>query len=173
MRSSFFVLLCLLVFSSLSGYPKTRLIYSGSAIGKPASDSLHIKTIHRAFLADKLILKLDDKKKIKVEASSVWGYEASDNTIYRYNKGEFLTVKDADGLVIYSAHHGKSTSWYFSKTADSEVFHLTTKNLKKQFADNACFLAQLKSIKWYQDYTDYSRHSKHYRIASLYKSCGS
>jgi len=52
------------------------------------------------------------------------------------------------------------------------MFKLTTKNLKKNFSDNPCFLEKIdKELKWYQDYSSFDKSKGIFRIIEFYKSC--
>ena len=154
-----------------------QLVYNSNQIGQPITDSLNIKYVYPAFWHDSLKVRFANKEKLVLPNDSIWGTKYGEN-YYRYFKKRFYRLNQIDSLVVYSMHHstGKSshTSYYFSKNVNSDIFQLTKKKLRIQFASDSCFLESIKDgFKWYQDYSKFDKLTDSYRIVDIYKRCHS
>lgn len=175
MKNLIFAILVCAVVNSTFGQ-KTRIIFNSSNITEPSKDTLCIKKIRTAFWSDSVIVKLKNKQKLIFGPDKIWGYQSKNKTIYRYFNGEFIEVRQIDSLVFYSKHRAgyksSHTDYFMSKTLDSEVFKLTSKNLKKHFSDNPCFIEKInKELKWYQDYSSFDRSKGSFKLIEFYKAC--
>ena len=93
----------------------------------------------------------DKGKKVKLEKKNIYGYVNDQKEVVRiYNGSEYLLAEDGSiQIYIQTNHVAKSKgfnvikSYYFSKSAESEILPLTKENLKKAFSTNAAFLALL------------------------------
>jgi hypothetical protein len=153
---------------------KIRLIYKSIDINKSSNDTLQIKRVRSATFSDSVIVRLKNKTKIVLPPDKIWGYQDDDSIIHRYYEGEFFELRQQDILFIYSKKSGKysTDSYYFSKGADGKLLSMKWKNIKKEFAENTCFLNKMdKELKWYQDYSSYNSKTKTYRIIEFFKSC--
>ena len=151
---------------------KFKLIYKSSDINKPSKDDLDIKRVRHAIFSDSVIVTLKNKKKLILSQDKIWGYQNDEGTLFRCYDGEFFKLRQQDTLFIYSQACGKSTDYYFSKGVDGKILGINWKNLKKQFADNTCFLNKIDNeLKWYQDYSSYNSKTKSYRIIEFFKTC--
>lgn len=166
----------ILSFNSVFGQ-RTRIIFNSSNVPDNIQDTLLIKSIRIAFWSDSIIVKLKNKQKLVFGSEDIWGYQSKDKSIYRYYNGEFIEVRKIDTLNFYSkkryGYKSSHTDYYLSKTLDSEMFKLTTRNLKKYFSDNPCFIGKINNeLKWYQDYSSFDKSKGTFRIIEFYKSCG-
>jgi hypothetical protein len=152
-----------------------QLVYNSNQIGQPITDSLKIKYVYPAFWSDSLVVRLTNKEKRVLPNDSIWGIKYGED-YYRYFKKRFYRLNQLASLVVYSIHHstGKSshTDYYFSKNENSEIFRLTRKKLRTQFASDSCVLEAIKfGFKWYQSYSKFDKQTNSYRIVDLYKKC--
>jgi hypothetical protein len=154
---------------------KTRILFNSADINKVATDTLNIKRIRSSFWTDTVVVHLKGNRKLKLAPEKVWGYKDKDQTVYRYYNGEFIEVRQIDDIIVYRKVRGakpRTTTFYISKTLDSEMLKLNSKNIKKLFADNPCFLNKIENeFKWYQDYSSFDKTNGTYKLVEYLKAC--
>lgn len=152
------------------------LLKSSRDLDKINSELKVVKSIRRAVKYDSLIVKEKNKTINVLACDSVWGIKYNDGTVYRNFEDQYFLLRQNSDIVIYSQSHGgyktSHTSYYFSKDLDSKIYPLKQKAIKREFANDTCFLNKLeKEVKWYQDFTTYYKKQKTYLIVKLFKEC--
>ncbi|MGZ4072917.1 MAG: hypothetical protein ACXVDZ_05355, partial [Bacteroidia bacterium] len=142
----------------------------------PEKDTMQILNIHPALFKNSLIIRLRNGKKIILKKEKIWGYQDEKGIYYRYENRQFYKVEQLDTIMIYSRNscdsETNSTDYYFSKNKNSEIYTLSRKNLKKEFAQNSCFVEKLdKYLKWYNGFLSFDNNSVGYIIVTFYKQC--
>jgi hypothetical protein len=151
---------------------KIKLIYNIADINKQSNDTFNIKKVNVSNHLNSIIITLKNRDKIIFPPGKIWGYQDAHNTIYRYFDGDFYYVRQLDTMIIYSREGGRSNKYYFSQGGEGKILSLGTNSLKKEFANNTCFLKKIaKEFKWYQDYSAYHKKTKSYRIVEVLKIC--
>lgn len=175
MKSFLSILLMLLFLSCASSVYRVRVLeFPGQPVGN-RYDTVAIKKIRVDIWSDSIVMKLKNKRKLILSPKDIWGFQDADGTIWRYETGRFVSVKQLDTPTIYSTKHssGKSSHnhYYFSKTPYSPVYSFRWKFIKTEFADNPCFLSRLQELNFFQSYDAYDNKTKSYRFGTLYKEC--
>lgn len=152
------------------------LLKSSEDVNKTLPELRVVKNIRRAVKSDSLIITEKNGVVKVLTCESVWGIKYKDGTIYRNFDDQYYLLRENSDLVIYSQSHAgyktSHTSYYFSKKLDSKIYSLKQKAIKKEFANDTCFLNKLeRELKWYQDFTSYDRKHKTYFIVKLFKEC--
>jgi len=152
------------------------LLKNSRDLNKMKTELRVVKSIRRSVKYDSLIIK-ESNGTVKILAcDSVWGIKYNDGTVYRNFEDQYFLLRQNSDIVIYSQSHGgyksSTTSYYFSKELNSKIYPLKQKAIRREFANDTCFLNKLdKEVKWYQDFTTYDRKQKTYLIVKLFKEC--
>jgi len=175
-KFSFGIIIPIVVLLLWSCKYNVTLIKSSAELGKEPSELEVVKKLRHAFRSDSLIIVNKNGVEQMLACESLWGIKLEDGTLYRYYKDQYYHVRQNAGIQVYSQTHtsykSSSTSYYFSKGLDNDIYSLKWKNLKKQFTNDTCFLRKIDTeLKWYQDYSSYDRKNKTYRINTFYKQC--
>ncbi len=154
---------------------KIRILkYPGEPLGN-IYDSMNIKRVRAAYNCDSIVVRLKDRRKLILNPDTVWGFQDTDSSFWRYSDGSFIKVRQLDTPSIYSVHHsaGKTshTDYFFSKTPFSAVYSLKWKNIKREFADDSCFLFAQRHLGFFRSYESYDNKNKQYRFVQSYKDC--
>jgi hypothetical protein len=84
---------------------------------------------------------------IVYKRADIWGYTDHRGKFTRIFKDKHYKVLCDKGLIIYIIYSPTRTSYYFSKTLNDPIYHLTRKNLTNIYADNSEFLKKINSTK--------------------------
>lgn len=142
-----------------------------------AYDSLIIKRVGLATFSDSIVVKLADKRKLKLSPNEVWGYQDDDSSLWRYSEGQFYLVRQLDTPTIYSRKHsvGKGTHnhYYFSVNPYSHLYSFRWKDIEREFTSTPCFLDKLRNLSFFKAYDSYDHKQKSYRFVTLFQECDS
>lgn len=152
------------------------ILYNSNDIDKSLNAESFVKSIRHTLSGDSMLITNKDKTKKAVSCDSIWGIMYKDRTLYRYYKDQYYFLRQNSSIQIYSqtnaGYKSSSTSYYFSKSINSEIYSLRWKNIRKQFQNDTCFLRRLdQELKWYQDYSSFDKRNKTYRIVQFYNEC--
>lgn len=109
---------------------------------------------------------------LKLDEERYWGVRWQ-GTDYRIVKGNWYQVVDVDGLVVYELDDawgmdGGGTTFYFSRSAGSDLHYLTRKELLQTFVDDSSMTAKVKSIRWPYHLLHSSSASRHTKLVDLF-----
>jgi hypothetical protein len=102
-----------------------RVLYTSQDISQPYQGPAIRAIRPHWYYSPTLTIKYKDGRSQDVPRDSIWGYEDRRGRRYRYYKGTFYRVLDANGLVRYSIQRptgrGVANMHYFSQGYDSPL----------------------------------------------------
>ena len=110
-------------------YDCPKAFYYSSEISDTSCNH-NIKNIRPA-TSRKILIKYKDKIKVLIPEDSIWGIRRQNGRIYRIADGRDYLLEETAPVYKYSRKTGKTTSYYFSATADAPVYRYHPDLLKK------------------------------------------
>ncbi|MFN4286568.1 MAG: hypothetical protein ACK4E8_11480 [Lacibacter sp.] len=84
---------------------------------------------------------------IVYKRADIWGYTDHRGQFIRIFKEKHYKVLCDKRFIIYIAYSPTKASYYFSKSMNDPIYHLTRKNITNIYADNSDFLKKINSTK--------------------------
>jgi hypothetical protein len=124
------------IYTSAADYKSNKLTYESKC--PEGRHSLHL---HDFFGNSPHITVINNGEKHKLLKNELFGFRNCNGEVYRFHHNAEYLVAEAGGIIIYSQTQNIAQSkgfkvvnkYYFSATADGEIFPLTIGNLKNAF----------------------------------------
>jgi hypothetical protein len=162
--------------------------YSDYSIGKmeygiDCATEKH-KIILNDFLGKDFITVVHEGKRYDLKKNEIWGYQMCDEKVIRFQGKEHFQLQDKGVLWIYIQQNVQSgnpktgssksiTTYYYSKSGDTEIKELSLLNIKATYPDNHMLHdaidAQFKSD---ASLNEYDQFHKNYKINHFLESQG-
>jgi hypothetical protein len=162
--------------------------YSDYSIGKmeygiDCATEKH-KIILNDFLGKDFITVVHEGKRYDLKKNEIWGYQMCDEKVIRFQGKEHFQLQDKGVLWIYIQQNVQSgnpktgssksiTTYYYSKSGDTEIKELSLLNIKATYPDNHMLHdaidAQFKSD---VSLNEYDQFHKNYKINHFLESQG-
>ena len=79
--------------------------------------------------------------------SDIWGYTDHKGRLIRiFNNNHYKVLCDT-GLIVYIIYSPTRTLYHFSKTLNDPIYHISRRNLRAVYKDNAFLLQRINSTK--------------------------
>lgn len=89
----------------------------------------------------------------RFRATDVWGVRWHGRT-YRLWQTSALELMHSGPIQLYAVRSSRNDWYFFSRTPDGPVYALTSRDLLREYADDANVVAALRRLKWHQDPAD-------------------
>jgi hypothetical protein len=133
------------------------------------------KIILNDFLGKDFITVVHEGKRYNLKKNEIWGFQMCDDKVTRFQGKEHFELQDKGTLWIYIQQNVQSgnpktggsktvTTYYYSKSGDSEIKELTLLNIKAVFPNNHelhdAIDGQFKSDASLYEYDEFHKHFK-------------
>jgi hypothetical protein len=162
--------------------------YSDYSIGKmeygiDCATEKH-KIILNDFLGKDFITVVHEGKRYDLKKNEIWGYQMCDEKVIRFQGKEHFQLQDKGVLWIYIQQNVQSgnpktgssksiTTYYYSKSGDTEIKELSLLNIKATYPDNHMLHDAIDTqFKSDASLNEYDQFHKNYKINHFLESQG-